>query len=217
MAELKSTTLDVKAPITEEKTAFGRFLVKYSEFIYIYPAVPTFLLGLIGLLTGVILFVHNSEYQDCKNSSDMLFGFLLGQMIFYYSFALIYANTLFQVLPFLHTLTVTFSLFLSYFTLNTGWSLWGISVLIDTGCDGSVYAGMAGFTIAFTLCFDLILLIGFIALIIKKNSSEIAPEPRSKPAVDKNDIVSNDEQPSNIVQNPGVEEGWKEENLDDFN
>ena len=90
---------------------------------------------------------------------------------------------------------------------------------METGCDNSKYAGIGAFTIAFTLCFDLVLLISFIVLIIKKRTSNVAPEPNSKRNLVKEnkEVGSNDEQPSNINQNVEEnEEGWKEENLDEI-
>ena len=115
-----NTSVITSKPAGKEKNRFEVLLMEYSEITFIYTAVPTFLITLIGLLTGVLIFVHRSQYEDCKKSNDMLFGFLLGQMIFFYYFALIYANLLLQLIPFLQTLTVTFGLFVSYFTLNTG-------------------------------------------------------------------------------------------------
>lgn len=169
MDNLRISTLTTKDLKSGPKSGFQLFLAQYSEIGFIYTAIPSFLLSFIGLITGVILFVHKKEYFRCKKQDDLLFGFLLGQMIFYYSFFVIYSNLLFQLVPMVNSLTVTFALFIVYFVGNTGWSLFGITVLEDTGCIGSVYAGMAGFTIAFSLLFDFALMISLIVLIVKKN------------------------------------------------
>ena len=172
MDNLNRSTIDDNNK--EDKIKYPRFelfLIEYSEIAFIYAAIPTFMKAVIGVITGILLFVHKSQYDDCKKSNDMLFGFLLGQMIFFYYFALVYANLILQLIPYLDRLTIAFGLFISYFFLNTGWTLWGINVLITTGCKNSVYYGIAAFTIAFALSVDLILLIGFIVLFVKKRKT----------------------------------------------
>ena len=170
MDHLRITTLKAEDLKSIPKSDFQLFLAQYSEIGLIYTAIPSFLLSFIGLITGIILFVHKKQYFKCKNNDDMLFGFLLGQMIFYYSFFVLYSNLVFQLIPKINSLTVTFILFVVYFVTNTGWSLYGITVLEETGCIWSVYAGMAGFTIAFSLLLDLAILISFIVLIVKKRA-----------------------------------------------
>lgn len=214
MEENRVTTLKVENFQAISKSGFEKFLSEYSEIAFIYTAIPTFLLTFIGLLTGVLLFAHKSQYEDCKNSDDTLFGFLLGQMIFYYSFSLIYANLLFQLIPFMSSLTVTFALFVSYFVSNTGWSLWGIDSVSKTGCGDSVYAGMASFTIAFSLLFDLVLVVSFVVLVIKKRKSQPAQEvgARNSNFKEQNSGIEDHGAPGIVADN----EGWKEENLDEF-
>ena len=115
------TSIDINAINNkEDESTLGRLLEDYSEITFVFTAVPTFLLALIGLLVGILLFVHNAQYQECKTGNDMLYGFLLGQMIFYYSFALIYANLILELIPLISSLTVTFYLYVAYFLLNTG-------------------------------------------------------------------------------------------------
>lgn len=214
MGEVRATTLKVENYQATSKSGFEGFLSEYSEIAFIYTAVPTFLLTFIGLLTGVLLFAHKSQYEDCKNSDDTLFGFLLGQMIFYYSFFLIYANMLFQLIPFMKSLTVTFALFVTYFVSNTGWSLWGIDSVSKSGCGDSVYAGMASFTIAFSLLFDLVLVVAFVVLVIKKRRSQPAQEVDARNSKVKEQNSGIDDHPApGIIGDNG---GWKEENLDDF-
>jgi hypothetical protein len=189
---------------TVPKNKLVKFLEETSEITFIYTAVPTLMLALIGLLTGIILFVHNAQYQDCKTAEDMLYGFLLGQMIFYYSFALIYANLLLQLIPYLNDLSLTFALYSIYFTCNTGWSLWGIDVLTVTGCPHSVYYGMAGFTIAFTFAFDLVLIVGAAIMVIRKRLNVTPTKSiENDPSID---------QPQ--APNEENKEEWKEEDLE---
>lgn len=196
-------------------TRFGSFLLEYSEVAYIYTAVPTFLLALIGLLTGILLFVHKSQYELCRSSNDMLFGFILGQMIFYYTFALIYSNLLFQLIPYLYSLTGTFILFLCYFISNTGWALWGIQVLTLTSCENSVYYGIGTFTIAFTLAFDMVLLIAVIIISCKKKTAEIVPKPELKPGEKSYENKSSVDDPQ-IPKVLSGENQWNEEDLEGF-
>lgn len=196
---------------TQKKSKFELFLSTYSEIVFLYTSLPTFILNFLGLVTGILLFVHKSEYYSCKSSDDPLFALLLGQLIFYYGFFIIYSNLLFQLIPALNTLTVTFALFLTYFILCSIFNLWGISALSATECQDSVYAGMAGFNISFNFIFDLALLLSFIALAIKNRKiPEIKPTPL---------VLSEErfvEQPS-AIEDPKVAEGnWKEENLDGF-
>lgn len=196
---------------SQSRSAFEEFLSRFSEIIYIYTSIPAFILTFLGLLTGILLFVHKSEYYDCKSSTDPLFALLLGQLIFYYSFLIIYSNLLFQLIPFLNTLTVTFTIFITYFILCLIFSLWGISAINSTNCSDSVYAGMAAFNISFNLLFDLSLFISFIALVIKKRKiSETKPTPQ---VLSQEKLV---EQPSALDDQIVQESGWKEENLDGF-
>lgn len=216
MEAIKKTTLVAEEETEKlDRTAFGSFLIEYSEITFVYTAVPTFLLALTGLLTGILLFVHKSEYDDCKKSNDMLFGFLIGQMIFYYSFGLIYANLLFQLVPYLHSLTVTFILFACYFISNAGWTLWGIQVLTVTGCDHSTYYGIASFTIAFTLAFDLSLLVATIVVFFRGRKNNVAPKENAKKSVKENPNISKVEEQKGSGVLSG-EEQWKQEDLDGF-
>jgi hypothetical protein len=214
MEKTRVTTLRVEEIEKPAKSAFEQFLSTYSEIAFIYTAIPSFLLTFIGLLTGILLFVHKSQYDDCKNSDDSLFMFLLGQMIFYYSFLLIYANLLLQLIPLMNNLTVTFVLFVTYFFGNTAWSLWGIDSVVETGCSSSVYAGMASFNIAFTLLFDLALAVSFVVLVVIKRRSQpaVQAEVREKKFREQNSGID-DHGPPVII---GDNSGWKEENLDEF-
>ncbi|OMJ70358.1 hypothetical protein SteCoe_31690 [Stentor coeruleus] len=193
------------------KNDFEKFLIGYSEVAFVYTAVPTFVLVLIGLLAGVILFFYKDQCEG-PDQDDELFAFLLGQMIFYYTFALIYANLLFQLIPKMHSLTVTFVLYLVYFTFNTGWSLWGIEVIATPNdCARSkAYWGMSIFMITFTLFVDMLLIIGVIVVALERKKSRVTALSNANnanpPQVDR----SNVEEP----QLPNENKDWKEENLD---
>ena len=214
MEKNRVTTLKVEEQNKPGKSGFEQFLSAYSEIAFIYTAIPSFLLTFIGLLTGILLFVHKGQYEDCKDSDDTLFTFLLGQMIFYYSFLLIYANLLMQLIPFMNNLTVSFVLFMTYFLGNTGWSLWGIDSVLKTGCGSSVYAGMAGFNIAFTLLFDAVLAVSFVVLVIIKRRSQPAVQAgvRDQRLKEQNSGIGDHSSPVIVPDNGG----WKEENLDGF-
>jgi hypothetical protein len=206
------TTLKADDLKNVEKSKFERFLSEYSEIAFIYTAVPAFLLMMVGQITGILLFVHRDEYYNCKNTDDMLMGFLIGQMIFYYSFTIIYANLLFQLVPYLYSLTASFISVSSYFLANTAWSLWGIDVLVETGCDESVYAGIASFTIAFSLMIDLVLAVSFVVLVVLKRRSQ--PAQQEKEEKEENKIKEQKSAPGEKEVHDNS--GWNEENLDDF-
>ncbi|OMJ68607.1 hypothetical protein SteCoe_33889 [Stentor coeruleus] len=195
----------------QAKGNFEKFLIEYSEVAFVYTAVPTFVLVLIGLLAGVILFFYRDQCEG-SDQDDELFAFLLGQMIFYYVFALIYANLLFQLIPKMHSLTATFILYLIYFTFNTGWSFWGIEVVASPNdCARSkAYWGMSIFMIAFTLFVDVLLVIGVVVVALQKKKARVATHNDEKnqesPALDKSSV---DDQ-----QNPRRNEELKEENLE---
>lgn len=196
---------------SRSRSAFEEFLSQYSEIIFLYTSIPTFLQTFIGLLTGILLFVHKSDYYNCKSSSDPLFALLLGHLLFYYSFFILYSNLLFQLVPFLTSLSFTFASFLTYFTLSLIFNLWGISALSSTSCSDSVYSGIAGFNITFNLLFILLLIISFTILLIKKRKpSETKPAPQ---VLSQEKLV---EQPSALDDQIVQESGWKEENLDGF-
>lgn len=196
-----------------KKSEFEKFLSEYSEIAFIYTAIPTFLLMIIGQITGILIFVHRDEYYGCKNSNDMLLGFLIGQMVFYYSFTIIYANLLFQLVPYFNNLTASFVSVSAYFLSSTIWSLWGIDVLVQTGCSDTVYSNIASFTIAFTLLFDLALGISFVALLIKKRRSLPAQQDNEHKIREQKSAAGDKDLPEPQVPD---NEGWKEENLDEF-
>ena len=206
------STLKVADLKTDQKTQFEKFLSQYSEIAFIYTAIPTFLLMIIGQITGIFIFVHRNEYYRCKNDSDMLLGFLIGQMIFFYSFTILYANLLFQLIPYLNSLTASFISVSAYFLSNTIWSLWGIDVLVQTGCTDSVYYGIASFTITFTLLLDLALGISFVVLLIKKRKSSRAQQDDQSKI--QQHILAGDE--AQVEQADSENGAWKEEDLDDF-
>lgn len=206
------STLKVADLKVVQKTKFVKFLSEYSEIAFIYTAIPAFLLMIIGQITGILIFVHRNEYYRCKNDTDMLWGFLIGQMIFYYSFTILYANLLFQLIPYLNNLTASFVSVSAYFIFSTIWSLWGIDVLVQTGCTDSVYSGVASFTISFTLLFDLALGISFIVLLIKKRKS-FPVQKDNAIQVQGHDLARDKDQ---VEQSDPENGGWKEENLDDF-
>lgn len=182
MEGIRKTTLRLDER-GQAKHNFEKFLIEYSEVAFVYTAVPTFVLVLIGLLAGVILFFYRDQCEG-PDQDDELFAFLLGQMIFYYTFALIYANLLFQLIPKMHSLTATFALYLVYFTLNTGWSLWGIEIVAaPNDCAKSkAYWGMSIFMISFTLLVDVLMVIGVVIVALQRRKARVATHVGEKSA-----------------------------------
>lgn len=208
MEGIRKTTLKFDER-NRPKGDFEIFLIEYSEVAFIYTAVPTFVLVLVGLLAGIVLFFYKDQCEG-NDQDNEIFAFLLGQIIFYYSFALIYANLLFQLIPNMHSLTVTFALYLVYFASNTGWSLWGIEVVSSPSdcAESSAYWGMSIFMIAFTLFMDLLLIIGILIVYIQRKKSRVAVETNIRspenPPLERSAIEEPPER---------QEEGWKEENF----
>ncbi|OMJ80722.1 hypothetical protein SteCoe_18974 [Stentor coeruleus] len=206
MEGIRKSTLKFKER-NRSKKDFENFLIEYSEVAFVYTAVPTFVLVLIGLLAGIILFFYKDQ---CEGKDDEVFAFLLGQMIFYYSFALIYANLLFQLIPNMNSLTVTFALYFVYFGTNTGWSLWGIEVISSpNNCiENSAYWGMSIFMIAFTLFMDILLICGIIVVYIQRKKARVAAEINIKSLENQPLEVSAIEEPFERSN-----QGLKEENF----
>jgi hypothetical protein len=59
-------------------TRLESWLASKSEVFYVYPAIPTFLMFILSMITAVVLTTGESEYDDCKGEDDFLWEYLMG-------------------------------------------------------------------------------------------------------------------------------------------
>lgn len=149
------------------------WLQSKSEVFYVYPAVPVSVMFFASIVTAAFLHVDRTEYQDCKSHNDFLYEYLLGQVCLYYSCALVYANLIFELVPWGRNLMASFVYFVLYCLTNTAWGVVGAYYLAQSDCDMSYYY-LTAINVALFFAF-LISMVVVISVVLARKSSPQAP------------------------------------------
>lgn len=64
--------------MADSSSKLETWLANKSEVFYVYPAIPTFFMFILSMLTGVVLSTSKDDYHDCADSEDWLWEYLLG-------------------------------------------------------------------------------------------------------------------------------------------
>jgi hypothetical protein len=158
------------------KTPFGKFLNQKSEFFFIYPGVPAVLMFFSAIITSAVIHDDRDDYDDCKSDFDLLWGFLLGQIVLFYIFLLSYANLVLEMIRFISDLRFYLVFFIIYCFLNTAWTVIGIYYVLDSDCDfdDTYYTLMAWINIGLFSLFLLIMIIAGLVVLCKKSPAAVS-------------------------------------------
>jgi hypothetical protein len=163
------------------------WLATKSEVFYVYPAVPTFLMFILSMITAVTLSTGSDDYDDCKGDDDWLWEYLLGQVILYYSFIFAYGNAVFELVPFLRSLSFNFVFFIVFMIANLVWCVVGLVLGANSDCDSNIYFAIAIINMGLFILFFILMFVASLYYFIARRNTE-ATEMQVSPDSDSSHI-----------------------------
>ncbi|CAG9311692.1 unnamed protein product [Blepharisma stoltei] len=198
---------------------FERKLESKSEIFYLFPALPSFVLFVASMFTAVIIFTNYSEFYDCSSANNELWEFLLGEMIAYYTYIIIYANVLLSVFPILKRISVTLLLMICTILFMIAWNIYGIYAISRSSCEDTVYYSLSAVLIALTFLLLLAKTGYFLYILIRPKKNAREPEkiiPENVHNMSKEEVFESVKNQQTGSPKPSLskEDNMKEENID---